>query len=227
MATTAFSTFLPNILVQVPSVPSPMVTTYVRYAVTELCKDGGVWLEDLTPIDSVVDQDEYTLVSNDATNGLIRTVNDLYYNNVRATQQNIKMLRAEHPDHPNVLAHGTPYKWSMLDRDTVTLFPVPIEIVVAGIAVRTTTIPKMTATGVDSDVAEDYEETIIHGTLSRLLRMPDKSWTDIKMADYHGRKFRSDISYARARIEKGFTDSSQQADFPKITPLSISIRRAI
>lgn len=224
---TAFSTFVPEVLSQVPFVPHPLAVTAVRFAATEFCRDAGVWVENLTPIDSVVDQDEYTLTSNDATNGLVRTIMAIRYNNVPLRQLHIDSLLHKYPDHPNTDASDTPHTWAMVDRDTITLFPVPGTLIVGAIKARVTVIPKKTATGLDANVAEDYEEQIIRGALERVLRMPDKAWTDLKTADFYGKRFRSDIALARIRMSKNFGDDSAQVAYPKVVPTSVSIRRAV
>ena len=227
MAITLFSSFLPNVLSQVPGVPITVVDTQVRFAATEFCRYTGAWVEDLTPIASVKDQAEYSIVSNESVNGLVRTIRQVYYDKTWVAPQDIKTLRKEHPTHPDAASSGIPYKYAMVDRDTMTLFPIPSTAIAGVLKVRATIIPKTTSNGLDAGVAEDYEETIISGALFRLMSMPNKSWTSVKTAEYHGRKFRSEMTMARARIEKGFTDTSLQVDIPNIIPNSISIRRAV
>lgn len=226
MATTLYSDFAASILPAVPGVPPPLVNTAVRQAAITFCRESGAWLETLVAIDSVALTDTYTLTSANA-NGVVRTVHTVHYDDVPLGMQMWEALRSEHPDHPDTANPSTPYKWAMKSRDVLSLFPVPETAVTGGIVVRCTVIPSMTSTGLDTDVAEDYEEFIIHGALNRLLIMPGKQWTEMKIGDYHGQTFRNGINVAKARMNKGFTNASLQVEYPRIVPTSASIRRSV
>lgn len=226
MPSTSYNDFINQIVPITPGAPPPLVDTVVRQAATEFCTIAGVWLEELAPIDSVVDQDEYTLASAN-TDGMVHFVHSVFYDDVRMGMQEWESFQVEHPDHPNTDAASTPYKYTMKDRDTLSLFPVPPTAVTDGIVVRCSIIPTKASTGLDSNVASDYEEAIIHGALHRLLLMPNKEWTEMRLADYYGRKFRADMAYARSRISKGYLKRSEQVGIPKSVPISVSIRKAI
>ena len=226
MASTLFSSFTAEVLPSVPGVPPPLVNTAVRQAATTLCRESGCWIEILAPISSVADTDEYTLASASA-DGQIRTIMTVFYDNKELGEQTWEGLRRDFPDHPNTDTAGIPYRWAMKDTDTISLFPVVETAVTDAIVVRCTIQPKKAATGVDSKVAEDYEEQIVYGALFKLLIMPDKPWSDPKLGMFYGNMFRNGCMVARARVNKAFSDASLQVEIPKVTPTSISIRRVV
>ena len=115
----------------------------------------------------------------------------------------------------------------MKESDIVSLFPVVETAVTGAIVVKCTIRPLKAATGVDSKVAEDYEEQIVNGAIHKLLMMPDKPWSNPKLGMFYGKMFRNGCMTARARVNKGFTDASLQVGFQKIVPTSISIRRVV
>jgi hypothetical protein len=224
MASVNFDTYVNEIVAITPKVPPPLVDTVVRHAAIEFCRTAGVWIEDLAPISSVVDQDEYTLTSANS-DGHVRHVISVIYDDVNLGRQEWNSFKIDHPDHPNTNSTSTPFKFTMKTRDTLVLFPIPDTAVANGIEVRCTIIPKQTATGFDSEVAEDYEEYIIHGALFRLLTMPGKDWSNPQAGEYHGRRFRSGIVSARSRIEKGFIKRAIGVKARKIISTTSAFRR--
>jgi hypothetical protein len=63
--------------------------------------------------------------------------------------------------------------------------------------------PLRTATGMDEDVFNELEDLIVHGTLQRLLMIPNQNWTDYEMAKYHKRQYLAKLTERRARANLG------------------------
>ena len=51
----------------------------------------------------------------------------------------------------------------------------------------------------------DYRDTIINGALFRLLRMPNKEWTDLSAAGVYGQLFNSGVEAAERRARQADT----------------------
>jgi hypothetical protein len=63
-------------------------------------------------------------------------------------------------------------------------------------------IPTRSATKLDAILLDDYRDAIASGALYRLLRMKKEDWYDPDSATLHMKSFASDISNARASVNK-------------------------
>ena len=57
--------------------------------------------------------------------------------------------------------------------------------------------PTKAATVLDDLMANKYDEVLVHGTLSRLLTLPRKPWTDASLGEYHRGLFEREFAAAR------------------------------
>jgi len=51
----------------------------------------------------------------------------------------------------------------------------------------------------------DFRDTIINGALNRLLRIPNKDWTDLNGAQYYGTLFNQGVDEAERRARNADT----------------------
>jgi len=77
--------------------------------------------------------------------------------------------------------------------------PVPNETKASGLLLRVALKPTHTATSCSDDVMNDYRDTIINGTIFRLLRLPGREWTDYTGAQIYGSLFNEGIREAEKR----------------------------
>lgn len=63
--------------------------------------------------------------------------------------------------------------------------------------------PKKTATGMNSVVFDELEETIMHGALQHLLVLPNTNWSDRELASYHARQYTYNVAERRIRANLG------------------------
>lgn len=59
--------------------------------------------------------------------------------------------------------------------------------------------PKRSATGMDEDIFNELEDSIMHGALQHLLVLPNFSWSDRELASYHAKQYVFTTSERRAR----------------------------
>lgn len=88
--------------------------------------------------------------------------------------------------------------------NTIRLVPTPATTVAALYDIRLAVKPLRTATAINDVLVSRYDESLIHGALGFLYRLPRKPWTDIKLAQYHEVMFLNSIPSARADAAEEF-----------------------
>lgn len=63
--------------------------------------------------------------------------------------------------------------------------------------------PLRDSDGMDKIALDELENTIMHGALQHLLVIPDKNWTNDKLAAYHAGQYRTRLTERRARANLG------------------------
>ena len=97
---------------------------------------------------------------------------------------------------------GTPTVYLQKTPDTFWLVPVPNsnKQLIMNVALK----PSRTTRSIDTTFSDTYRDAILYGTVYRLLRIPQKEWTDpTASADYFGLfKLVSNKSYNQAELTK-------------------------
>lgn len=215
MASRAYSTLVGLITPHVTGCPTPTIIAAVRQAAEELCRKAGVWRVDLTPIDVVALTYSYPLVTGDADSQVVTPL-VVSYDGAELPDVRTLDLRRGVPSHPDTSKPSTPVAYMHKALRVLELYPVPEVSVTAGLKVHAKLEPTKASTGIDTDVFNENEETLVHGTLYRLMVQPKKDWTDIKLADFHARKFRANVYAAKARMELGQVYRTLTVEIPRI-----------
>ena len=63
--------------------------------------------------------------------------------------------------------------------------------------------PTRTSNNIDTTVSNQYRDAIIYGTLYRLLRMPNREWTDIGASQEYSFQFGIETKQAELRARGG------------------------
>jgi hypothetical protein len=73
--------------------------------------------------------------------------------------------------------------------------------------------PNMGQKTIDDRVGSVFNEGIVHGALYRLLRMPDREWTNYKLASYYGDLFEQAKSTAQVRGVDNFAKVARKVHY--------------
>lgn len=190
--TISYETLLPDVLPHVDGCLDSTAEKSIRSAVIELCEKAGVYRKELDAITAVGNRYEYDF---DAPSGTtvhrIEWVtykgNELEPITSSLLEQRIKNWRAE---------TGEPAYYVQQSSSSFFLAPVPASTTTGAIQVRAVLKPTHTSSACDSDVMNNFRDTIINGALFRLLRMPAKIWTDMSAAGVYGSLFNEGITRA-------------------------------
>lgn len=68
--------------------------------------------------------------------------------------------------------------------------------------------PDRNGNEVAGDIYQDYYEVIVAGALARLLRMPGKSWTDLKQAGISSEQYMRGMNEAKVRVINQYSNAN-------------------
>lgn len=197
----SYETLLPEILPMVAGCPDTLITNNIRSAVVELCERASVYQAELDPVTTVSNIYEYDLESPAGTS--VRRIlwithqgNDLEPLTTTLLEQRIPKWRTE---------ASVPEYFIQQNSATFIVAPVPATTTVGSTVVRAVLRPTHNSTACDNDVMNDYRDTIINGALFRLLRIPNKDWSDLQSASIYGQLFNQGVEQAERRSRNADT----------------------
>lgn len=210
ITTTTFASMVPDISAHLPGCPSLVIERTVRKTATDLCQRGRVWGLDLTPVSVVAATYEYALPSPVAY-GEVVDVLDAYFIDADSKKTPVvwkpyKAVRAAHPEWPEDDT-GLPLYLTTNMTGYASLVPVPD---VAGtLYVKAYMRPAATASEFPTWMYGEFQRELFHGTLHELMAMPERSWSNAKMAEYHGKQWTYLLSQATIRAGQEYNTDSQ------------------
>lgn len=206
-AQTSFSTMAVDYSAHLRGCPTPVIAAAVKRVVTDLCDRAHVWREYGEEITLVAGTYEYTLVPttltgevNDvisATTTVDSTTHAIYY-------QQLAYVQRVYPSWPSD-ADGDAQVFSKPLLDTIWLAPVPDT---AGVMTPYVSLrPTPAATEWPASLASKFNRVVLHGALHDLMLMPERPWSNDKLALYHGKQWTYLLNSARVAAERGFNTS--------------------
>jgi len=196
-----YETLLPEILPMVPGCPDTLIESNIRAAVIELCERANVYQVELDPLTTVSGIFEYDLETPQDTS--VRRIlwathkgKDLEPLTTTLLEQRLPKWREE---------SGVPEYFVQKTSETFLVAPIPAATLVGSTIVRAVLRPTHTSTACDNDVMNDYRDTIVNGTLFRLLRVPNKDWSDLQSASVYGQLFNQGVTDAERRSRNADT----------------------
>lgn len=197
----AYETLLPEILPMVPGCPDSLIQNNIRAAVVELCERASVYQQELDPLTTVANIYEYDLEAPSGTSvqkilWVTHAGVDLEPITSSLLEQRIPKWRTE---------AGVPEYFLQQTSSLFSLAPVPAATAVSSTVIRAVLKPSHSSTACDNDVMNDYRDTIVNGALFRLLRIPNKDWSDIQGASVYGQLFNQGVEAAERRARNADT----------------------
>jgi len=91
---------------------------------------------------------------------------------------------------------------TMLDAGTLVLRPAPTALAPVAVDLLVVIAPGPSATEIPDTIWRSHHEALVHGTLERLMVLPQKAWTSAELGGYHAGKFRDAIAKATAHTHR-------------------------
>ena len=207
-----FDSFDRIISPNVPGCPEPTITQFVRAAAIEVCQRTLAWRYEMDPIILTPGIYEYdydpaasTTISSEVCHVLHAALNDVQLPLV--TQ--LELFRM-YPGWPKTATadRSQPLRMSELGPDSFVVAPVPDNATTYSLKLFVALKPTRDATGMDKSVLEEIEREVEHATLQRLYLIPEKSWTNEKIATYHAKQLTFKLAARRAQFNLGAAKGS-------------------
>lgn len=198
----ALDAFFPDVLVEVPGCPLPMVKHHVRRSIIEFCERTRRLTYTCPSINSVADTSTYSIAP--PADHEVHEIISVRHNNIPVNPVGEDWLNANLSNWQSKKSKtATGY---MFTRPvTVRLYPIPSEAGTGNISVMVALKPTQVAVVIDDRLLA-YSEVIAAGAKRRLMVMPKKEWSDANLAIYYGGIFNAGIG--KARIDSIVSDSA-------------------
>ncbi len=191
----SYEALLPDILPMVYGCPDTLVENSIRSAVIELCEKASVYQVELDPLTTVGGIYEYDLEAPSGTS--VQKI--LWVSHLGKDLEPITSTLLEQRIPKWREGNGVPKYYVQQGAALFWLAPVPTATAVSSTLLRAVLKPTHSSTACDNDVMNDYRDTIINGALFRLLRIPNKDWTDFAGAQVYSSLFNQGVVEAERK----------------------------
>lgn len=193
--------WLDDVSPEVPGCTEFTIQDRVRWAAIEFCRKTLASQETMTEID--LDAGE-PLVTVPAPGSYVRPYMVIW---AKTTQRFLKALNSVQLatrgiDFMSEATGEWPSSFIRESSDTIRVLPVPATNRAASMSIRAAYIPARNSEKVDAMLLDEYREAITAGALSKLLNMSKEEWYDPNEAANYGAEFFTQISNARAKVNK-------------------------
>ena len=178
-----YESLLPEIIPMVQNCPDSLIESNIRSTAIEFCEKTGAYQAELDPVTTVNAIFEYDLEPPSDT--AVHIIMWMLYNGTDLESISTTLLEQRKPKWRDAAYHGTPEYFVKVSRSLFYLVPVPNVTTANSIRLRVQLKPTHSSTSCDDDLMDDYRESLINGTLFRLLRMPNREWSDLRGADIY------------------------------------------
>lgn len=193
----AYSSLVKEVLPFVPFCPDSLVEQQLRSATIEFCERSKAYVLDMDPFNTVAGVYEYDF---DVPTGTeVHQILYMTYDGKDMDPISPRSLELNYPDWRD--RTGTPHVYLQKNPTTFWVVPVPsgTDQVIASVALK----PTRTSNNIDTTISNQYRDAIIYGTLYRLLRMPNREWSDVGAAQEYLYQFNLEINQAELRARGG------------------------
>lgn len=195
----ALSEFVGRLLPEVPGCPRHTLIEAARDAVIAFCERTNILKLEHAPITTVASTASYAFVPSAGTE--VHDVLQAWYDGNEIFPIDTDQIENIYTDWMN--ESGTPKYFTRLDKRNIRLVPNPDAAVTNGLTMLVTLKPAIDATTIDDTVYEEYRDTIEAHAKGKLMAMPGKTWTNIKLASAYIAKFEENVGMIRYKAGKG------------------------
>jgi hypothetical protein len=210
-----FSTLINEISPFVPECPTPIIGSYVRKVVIDLCTQTGAWkvFADPVTLTTLVGAYSFALPSSVFSAEVVWMEKPTL---ARADSTSVKDLdiftlanfQSSFTPWPDTNRLGEPAVLTQMSPQIFMVHPLPDTTTTYTINMTLVLRPTVGASQWDSSLSNEFRDTIVHGALFFLLGMPKRKWRDSQLSNIHGRQWKDKVNTMRARVNKSFTNQS-------------------
>jgi len=190
-----FLDFFDEVRAHVPKAPMPEIEAAIRRAVIKFCRDSHIWREWHT-LALKPDVKEHRIR---ARGGRVEAIRSAMYEDNEVKRIELTQAQWALVIHPERETYSRPRNYALSpDHERVAFSPVPDELPelkpVAHLYLIL--VPERSSRSFPDSIAEEWQESIIHGALFYLYRTPNKPWSSQNRAATERFEFYTDINRA-------------------------------
>ena len=211
--TVPYEQFLSQVTQYVPDVSEFVAIDAIKNAAIEFCTKSLYWQINLEPMAIVANQPNYVLDTPPDTK-VIQIVSAYFDQNLLIPQSPDRLADIYRMgDWQN--QSGSPQYITQIIKPEVLLVPYPFVDQGNTLSIRVALAPTRDSQEIDSEIFEQWAETIAMGARARLYAQPKQPYYDKQAAVDATKLFRYDINRARIAVNKGLTRTSSQVEFQR------------
>jgi len=203
----SYEALIPEIAPHLYGCPDMLIENSIRAAVIELCEKAHVYQTELDPLTTVSGIYEYDLEAPSGTS--VHKVLWISHHGKDLEPVTSALLEQRLPKWRETDQAGVPSYFIKQSSSVVWLAPTPSTTSAASTIIRAILKPTHTSKSCDNDVMNDYRDAIVNGALFRLLRIPNRDWTDFKHSQLYGNLFSQALVEAERRSRNADTGVSR------------------
>jgi len=191
MSTTKYTDLFNEVLPEVPGCSNPLAESAIKNAVIAFCRDSWVW--GYTPDAQNVELGvaEYPLEAPAGAD--VAEVQVLSIEGVP-----LDPLTAD-----DIAAERAGFTVND-DHTSVTIYPTPTENITGGLTFYLTLAPRRASTSFPAWLFSKFSDGLTAGAKARLMRIPSKPWTDMKLGAHYLNEFRIEVAAAKEESLRKF-----------------------
>lgn len=211
--TVEYEQFLSQVTQYVPDVSEFVAVDAIRNAAIEFCTKSLWWQLNLDPISVVVDQGNYPLET-PADTKVVQIINAYFDENLLIPQSPDRLADIYRMGDWQTMT-GSPQYITQIIKPEVQLVPIPFVPADNILRIRVALAPTRDSQEIDSEIYEQWAETIAMGARARLYSQPKQPYYDKQAATDAMKLFRYDINRARIAVNKGLTRAAMQVEYQR------------
>jgi hypothetical protein len=197
-----WSSWLPDLLPQLPDCPTILVEHEVRRAAQAFFEKTRAWHVTLAAVPVPAATSEVTIAPTDPEQSLVR-VSQIWYDGKRLDPVTGDAL-AEHFGDDWQAHTGVPTAYTQETPAVIRLYPIPVDAALTGLVARVAVKPSETSTGLPDDLAVKFRDSLVTGAKGRLMMYVEKPWSNPKLGMKHESDFNAAIDKAHADAAVSF-----------------------
>lgn len=202
--------FLPRLTTQAPGIPEPSALSVIVLSAQRLCRDTHVWQETLDPL-PVTAGDAEPELEPPADSRVIAVLSVSFEGHLLEPITHGELHRRYGPRWPSLT--GAPRSFLCEPPGRLRLVPIPDTTVVEGLTdIRAALEPTAGATTLPDILFDECQDAIVYEALTRLLRMPQRTWTDGALSAYYAQMYRCEMVRVRRQARRDFAHTELRAE---------------
>lgn len=194
---TAYEQLVSEVLPYVHGCPELLAVNHIRRAAIDFCERSSAYQVELDVLSIDAGTYEYALEAPASTT--VDKIMWVTYEGQLLDPASAQLIESRHPKWRTSSVYGTPASFIQQRDSVIWIAPIPAVSAPNSVVVRAALRPTRKSTSCDTQVMDEYFETILAGALARLLRIPGWAWTDVAASNDQLSIFLEGINYAKER----------------------------